>query len=183
VSGDLQVDTTVCVRYPIGGSLVGVLDGRNGTATFSPSCDGTYGYTADGLGYYSFAHQVKACDGTVYGYRNKIALMAETGTLVVDPSCAGEQGMGRHVVIGSYSSTGATFRFGSDFSTGSVRVTGTFTATSVHGSSVSNLPIYQGRVEYTVTEYDYDGSEKCEKTWVVEDVMLTPGLLTFCGYI
>jgi hypothetical protein len=183
VSGSLQVDTATCVRYPIGGSLVGTLDGRTGTATFSPSCDGTYAYAADGLGYYSFDHRVRACDGTTYGYRNKIALLAETGTLVVEPSCAGDQGTGRHFAVGSFSASGATLRFGSDYAPGSVQVTGTFTSTSVQQSGVPGQPLYQGRVEYTVTEFNYDGSEKCEQTWVDEEVVLRPGLLTFCGYI
>jgi len=183
VSGNTQVDTAVCAAYPIGGTLTGVLDGRTGVATFSPSCDGTYQYTADGLGYYSFSHQVKSCSGTVYGYRNKIAMMAETGTLVVDPSCAGDQGMSRHAVIGSYGPAGATFQFGSDYAPGSIRVTGTFTSTSVQQSSYGGLPLYRGRVEYTITEYNYDGSTKCEHDWVEDNVLLGPGLVTFCGYI
>ncbi len=183
VSGDTQVDTAVCERYPIAGSLIGTLDGRTGTATFSPSCDGTYTYTADGLGYYSFSHRVKSCSGTEYGYRDKIALLAETGTLVVDPSCAGDQGMSRNAAIGSYGPTGATFQFGSDFAPGSIRVTGKFISTSIQQTGYDGLPLYHGRVEYTVTEYNYDGSTKCEHDWIDDDVLLAPGLITFCGYI
>ncbi len=183
VSGSLQIDTAVCERYPIGGTLNGVLDGRTGTATFSPSCDGTYTYTADGLGYYSFDHRVKACDGTQYGFRNKIALMADHGTLVVDPSCAGDQGVGRHTATGTYGSSGATLKFSSVNGPVGISIKGTVTSTSVEQTGYPDLPLYYGRVEYTVTEYNYDGSVKCEHDWVDDEIVLIPRPITFCGYI
>lgn len=45
VSGHLEIDTFLCVTYPIGGAITFQIDGQAYHITFSPDCDGSYQQT------------------------------------------------------------------------------------------------------------------------------------------
>ncbi len=180
VSGGLQIDTQVCERYPIGGTLSAMLDGRTGTAVFSPTCDGSYQYNGSDLGYYGLGFYPRSCNGT-FGLQNKIALLGEAGNLTVDPGCANEYGVGRHVAKGTASASGAHLTFTSQYVPGQYEVEGTFTSTQVQSTSMPGMYLYTGRIDATITEFEYDGSVKCTRQWSEDGVKMYPSLTSMCG--
>ncbi len=149
LSGSVQVFSGICARYPLGGTVTLSHAGATRTITFNSRCDGTFAYSGGPLAYYSFELRPTKCDGSGYsGFGVRVAVAADGGALVVDPTCEGYSNYGArdHRLSGSISSTQARMSFRSWY--GDHFYQGTFEGTS------SNGVLYPGTARYTVTVYN-----------------------------
>lgn len=86
-SGSIHIDTSVCAKYPVSGSVTATQAGQTSTASFTSACDGSYILSGSGLKYDYFDLQVKKCDGTYRPEHLKIALVESGGSILKDPAC------------------------------------------------------------------------------------------------
>lgn len=150
VSGTVHVDTSLCAKYPVSGTVTIRRGSETKTITFTQSCDKGYQFTGVGLQYAYFELRPLKCDGSAYSsWGVKIGLAAESGALVVDPNCLYETGLRDHRVSGSMSPTQATLNFSSWY--------GTHFYQGVFRGSSTNQLSYTGTATYTVKVFDYDG--------------------------
>jgi hypothetical protein len=148
LSGNVQVNTAACPRYPVGGTVTVVQGGQPTTITFNSRCDGSYDFTGPALTYYGFEFWPLKCDGSASaGYRIRIGAGADTGRLIVSPACTGDNGPANHRLGGTVSPTHARFFFQSWYN--DHFYAGTFDGTSTNGGLT-----YSGTVSYTVTAYN-----------------------------
>jgi len=152
LSGNVQVFSGICARYPLGGTLTLTHAGATRTITFNSRCDGTFTFSGGPLGYYRFELRPKMCDGSGYSpFGVNVAVAAEGSALVVDPTCPGTSSYGarNHRLSGTVSSTAVRMSFRSWYADHFYQ--GTFEGTS------SNGVLYPGTALYTVTVYNTAG--------------------------
>lgn len=147
VSGTVRVDTAVCLKYPVSGTVTVRRGTETKTITFTSSCNGGYQFSGVGLEYAYFELRPLKCDGSAYtGYGVKIGLAAESGTVVVDPNCLYNTGLRDHRVSGTMSPTEVTLNFSS--------WVGNHLFQGVFRGTASNGGYFLGSATYTVKAYD-----------------------------
>jgi hypothetical protein len=157
ITGSVHVDTNVCPKYPVGGTVTVRRGSDTRTVTFTPACDGTYVYTGSGYSPYLFEGMLLKCDGTPQDYSQKISLAAEGDHLAVNPTCPGTGGLQHHRVTGTKTATSVRFFFRSTYPGDRTHVyEGIFQGTSSNGGQS-----YSGTSTFSVTVYDSYGGVAC----------------------
>ncbi len=157
VTGTVHVDTNACPRYPVSGTVTVHRGSDTRTITFTPACDGSYGYNGTGYSPYQFEGTLLKCDGTPQSYSNKISLAAEGDHLAVNPKCGGTGGLRQHRVTGTKTATSVRLYFRSTYPGDRTHVyEGIF-----QGTSSNSGQSYSGTSTFTVTVYDSSGGVAC----------------------
>jgi hypothetical protein len=157
VTGSAHVDTAACLRYPVGGTVTVKRGSETKVITFTPACDGTYGWSGAGYSPYLFEAQLLKCDGTPQSYSQKISLAAEANHLSVNPTCGATGGTKSHMANGTKTATSVRFAFRSTFPGDRTHVyDGVFQGTSSNGGTS-----YNGTSTFTVTVYEANGAVAC----------------------
>ena len=148
--GSLQFDTRICELYPIGGSIVVVIDGEDRTLTFTDSCDGSFQVEIPSAGYYSLTMSMRNCQGAMSPDPQVIHLIDEDGQLSVDPSSPPEiNGRRRYTATGRALLSESSVQFARKAGPGSEgeRMVGGF-----QGQVQNPGGYYSGTYGYTVAE-------------------------------
>ena len=157
VTGSVHVDTSVCAKYPVSGSVTVTRGAETKTVTFTPSCDGTYGWTGGGYSPYLFEGQLLKCDGTPQAYSQKVSIAVEGNHLSVNPTCGATGGTKWHYLTGTRSATSVRFAFRSTYTGDRPHLyEGVFQGTSSNGGTS-----YTGTSTFTVTVTDSSGAVVC----------------------
>jgi len=177
ISGTVQVNTSTCAKYPIGGTVTIRRGSETKTITFTQSCDGSFQFTGPALDHAYFELRPRTCDGAGYApWGVKIGLAADSGALTVDPKCLYNTGIRDHRASGTLTGTSATLHFRSWIGN-EYFYQGTFQGTSTNGV------YYRGNATYTVTEYNSNGTVRCTSqlfTAPTNDVWLNKLPYSYC---
>jgi len=84
-SGNVLVDSTRCLNYPVGGSVTATIGGVTTTIRFNDNCNGTFGFSSQGLRQVNFLLNYFNCSNQ-WWYSSSNSLVAENGHLVDDLS-------------------------------------------------------------------------------------------------
>ena len=173
-SGSVHVDTSVCPRYPVSGSIAMTQGGKTTTASFSQSCDGSYTLSGSGLRYDLLDLRVKKCDGTYRTERFRVALVETGGGILKNPVCGNKplSGFSNVRAWGTVTNTSVKVSFFGQIGTTIHNYAGTYTGTR----SAPGQP-FTGSATYTVV-----GACSVSYTASGSDASLTPLSSSSCNY-